>query len=466
MKQNQQNRKADDGRENSVPDQSGTLVPADCVLCAAGESNRMGLWKPLLPWKKGVVIDAAVASALRASCRVILVTGSRGEELEARFRGTPGVLTVRNPDWQKGLVSSIVTGARYAQSPLFFVAHADMPLVPPEAYRSLRDGASQNRSGAERSRRPRAWRFMFQGKPGHPVLFERSALPLIEQIGQGESLKGVFDLCELQSRETEEPGVLIDFDDTEAYVQSLLSWGGMDFYEELGETAALHAKATLTEGPDPVVEIITGPKGAGKTSTLRLRVYKALVGRQPVCAVYQRQTGRNADGISLGFELEGLSWVRGPSADYFKRLLCVQAADPLLETYREKGFAPSESLGPFLFDPSVFLAALDLVRRFLTVKAEQGRMFFIDELGKLELERSRGLLPLVEPIVQAIQEDRRRGLGSHLVCSARQDTLPLLETLFSRWGLPFTLTTLTPRGSPLPPLSSPRTAGRFGVNGR
>jgi hypothetical protein len=239
---------------------------------------------------------------------------------------------------------------------------------------------------------------------------------------------------------TEESGVLIDFDDTETYLRSLLAWGGRASSSKLLKPEKLHGRIRSTEVPDAAVEIITGPKGAGKTSTLRLRVYGALVDRQPLCAVYQRQTGRNADGISRGFELEALSWIRGPAADYFKRLLCVQTSDPLLGTYREAGFVPSETLGPFLFDTSVFQSALDLVCRFLGVTAERGRLFFLDELGKLELERSRGLLPLVEPIVQAILEDRRRGLGSRLVCSARLDTLPLLETLFSRWGLPFIVT--------------------------
>jgi molybdenum cofactor cytidylyltransferase len=458
MKQNQKNHKTDD--------EGGTPGPSDCILCAAGGSNRMGLWKPLLPWKDGVVIDAAVAAALGANCRVILVTGYRGEELEARFRGTPGVFTVRNPDWQRGMVSSILAGARYVERESFFVSHADMPLIPPGVYRSLRERADQDRRRAEGPGRPGAWRFIFQGKPGHPVLFERSALPLIEQIGQGESLKAVFDLCELRTQETDEPGVLIDFDDTEAYLRSLLVWGGKNNTPGMGEKEFFAGPAEPTEAPEPVVEIITGPQGAGKTTALRLRLYGALVDRQPLCGVYQRQTGRNADGISRGFELEALSYSSGTSVDYVRRLLCVQATDPLLKRYRETGFAPSEALGPFLFDPSAFQSALDLVHRFLTVKAERGRVFYIDELGKLELERSGGLRPLLEVMVRSIQEDNRRGLGSRLVCSARQDTLPLLRTLLAHWGLPFAVTTLTPRETPLPRLSNPRTAGRSGETGR
>ncbi len=492
MKQNQKNHKA--GGETTP------VGPIDCILCAAGESSRMGLWKPLLPWKNGAVIDAAVSAALKAACRVILVTGYRGEELEDRFRGRPGVVTVRNPHWQRGMVSSILTGARYSQGELFFVSHADMPLIPPEVYQTLRDWADQDRHRAEPSGYPRAWRCTFQGKPGHPVLFERSIFPLIEQIGQGESLKALFDLCELRSRETEEPGVLMDLDDTPDYLRSLLLEGGRTPPSEIAKTEvsqgqtrlpgalvpelkgsdrpelpnglAVSARAEPWDGskgenePEGVVEIITGPKGSGKTSALRLRVYGTLVDRQPLCAVYQRQTGRNADGIGRAFELEALSWVGGTSADYVKRLLCVQATDPLVETYRENGFSPTEPLGPFLFDTSVFQTALDVVRRFLREPVGRSRVFFLDELGKLELERSRGLFPLVELIVQAIQADRRRGLNSRLVCAARLDTLDLLEALFSRWGLPFSLTTLTPRGNPLPPRSSPRTAGRSGENGR
>ncbi|WP_156789616.1 hypothetical protein [Gracilinema caldarium] len=44
------------------------------------------------PW----LVDAAVFSALNAGCRVLLVTGFRGDELEFRYTQWPGVLVVRN----------------------------------------------------------------------------------------------------------------------------------------------------------------------------------------------------------------------------------------------------------------------------------------------------------------------------------------------------------------------------------
>jgi len=97
---------------------------------------------------------------------------------------------------------------------------------------------------------------------------------------------------------------------------------------------------------------------------------------------------------------------------------------------------PSETLGPFLFDTSVFQSALDLVRRFLTVKAERGRMFFLDELGKLELERSRGLLPPCGTDHSSYAGGSTPGLGLPLGVLRSAGHAPPFGGPISRWGFP------------------------------
>jgi molybdenum cofactor cytidylyltransferase len=109
----------------------------DCIVPAAGRSERMGRWKPALPFRGSTLAETVVATALEACRRVILVTGYRGEELAAMFAGKPRVVVMDNPDWAFGMFSSIQRGAAQVQTGRFFVQLADMPFVGPAVYQAL-----------------------------------------------------------------------------------------------------------------------------------------------------------------------------------------------------------------------------------------------------------------------------------------------------------------------------------------
>jgi molybdenum cofactor cytidylyltransferase len=135
------------------------MVPVDCIVPAAGRSERMGLWKPLLPFRGGTIVGTVVAAALGTCSRVILVTGYRGDELAARFAAEPRVLVVENPGWELGMFSSIRRGAARVETTAFFISLADMPLIVPPVYRALLDAIRAD--------------FVFpvhDGTRGHPVL--------------------------------------------------------------------------------------------------------------------------------------------------------------------------------------------------------------------------------------------------------------------------------------------------------
>jgi molybdenum cofactor cytidylyltransferase len=135
------------------------VVPVDCVVPAAGRSERMGRWKPLLPFRGATIVDTVVAAALETCHRVILVTGYRGGELASHFADNPRVVAVDNPGWELGMFSSIRQGAARVATERFFISLADMPFVGPSVYRALLDV-------------PRA-DFVFPvhaGLRGHPVL--------------------------------------------------------------------------------------------------------------------------------------------------------------------------------------------------------------------------------------------------------------------------------------------------------
>jgi molybdenum cofactor cytidylyltransferase len=168
----------------------------DCVIAAAGASSRMGApdgraaLKPLLPFAGSTLVETAVAAALGAGCRVILVVGNRGAEVASLFeaeahraaREGGRILVVDNPRWEDGLLGSIQAAIR-AMAPAggvtprvavrrsFFLAHADMPFVGSAAYRALA-AASAAMAPAEGCAEPGPTAFIAShgGVRGHPVL--------------------------------------------------------------------------------------------------------------------------------------------------------------------------------------------------------------------------------------------------------------------------------------------------------
>jgi len=138
---------------------SAEMIVVDCIVPAAGRSERFGRWKPMVPFRDGTIVSGAVSAALAACRRVILVTGYRGDELAARFAAEPRVAVVHNPDWELGMFSSIRCGAARVETDRFFIMLADMPFVGPEVYRALLEAGSAD--------------YVFPvhgGMRGHPVL--------------------------------------------------------------------------------------------------------------------------------------------------------------------------------------------------------------------------------------------------------------------------------------------------------
>jgi molybdenum cofactor cytidylyltransferase len=135
------------------------VILVDCIVPAAGRSERLGRWKPLLPFRGGTLVGTVAAAALETCSRVILVTGYRGDELAARFATEPRVVVVENPGWELGMFSSIRQGAVRVETTAFFISLGDMPFVGAPVYRALLDASRAD--------------FVFpvrEGMRGHPVL--------------------------------------------------------------------------------------------------------------------------------------------------------------------------------------------------------------------------------------------------------------------------------------------------------
>ncbi|HYW82995.1 MAG TPA: NTP transferase domain-containing protein [Spirochaetia bacterium] len=131
----------------------------ECLVPGAGRSQRMGTWKPAIAFGESTIIQTVVSRSLQVCAGVVLVTGYRGAELALLFRDAPRVRLVENPDWPRGMFSSIRRGVEHVRAAKFFVMLGDMPWTPPEVYRALLQYAAADFVFP-----------VFDGRRGHPVL--------------------------------------------------------------------------------------------------------------------------------------------------------------------------------------------------------------------------------------------------------------------------------------------------------
>jgi molybdenum cofactor cytidylyltransferase len=152
------------------------METVSCIVPAAGRSSRMGLWKPLLPFRGSTIIQTVLTAALSVCERLIVVTGYREAELKAVLHGAQRVTLTANPGWEMGMFSSIQRGVSCVDTDRFFIVLADKPFIRPEVYVSLLHAESAD-----------AIFPVFDGKRGHPVLLSNAVR---EAVLAGDPMTG------------------------------------------------------------------------------------------------------------------------------------------------------------------------------------------------------------------------------------------------------------------------------------
>jgi molybdenum cofactor cytidylyltransferase len=180
---------------------------ADCLVPAAGRSERMGAWKPILPFGDSTILGTVVETALRACPRVILVTGHRAAELASLFRAEPRVTVTENADWELGMFSSVRCGAALVGTDRFFVTLGDMPWIAPSVYDRLLKTTAVDAVFPE-----------YNGRRGHPVLFNRRVIPAILAADPGSgSMREIAARFTVEELPWEDDSILRDIDTMEDY---------------------------------------------------------------------------------------------------------------------------------------------------------------------------------------------------------------------------------------------------------
>ncbi len=123
--------------------QSSSDGPLNGLVLAAGQSRRMGEFKPLLPLRGRTVIENTVDCLLDAGAEtVVVVLGHRAEEVEACLRRRYDDGRVRFAYNRRYAETDMLASVREGLAVLppcraFFLLPGDMPLVSAETGRAL-----------------------------------------------------------------------------------------------------------------------------------------------------------------------------------------------------------------------------------------------------------------------------------------------------------------------------------------
>ena len=194
------------------------------VLLAAGQSRRMGAFKPLLPFGKTTVINSCLNYLTDGGAEtVVIVLGHRAADVRSHVSSGQVRFAV-NPDLSSEMAASIAAGIRALPETarVVLIALVDHPAIPATVVSSLL---------TEWSKGYRLVKPTWQGRGGHPVLVDLSLRNELLTLDSQMGLKGLFEKYQDEVRriEVDSPWIAHDIDTWDDY--------GRLYCEVFGETA-------------------------------------------------------------------------------------------------------------------------------------------------------------------------------------------------------------------------------------
>jgi len=186
------------------------------LILAAGESSRMGQDKALLTYHGRTFLEVILGALRDAGLpRIAVVLGHRAAEIQDAT-DLKDIIVVINHQYRRGQTSSLQAGIKGLENPeleAIVLCLVDHPAISAEVVRSLIENF--------RTTEPAAVIPTYQDRHGHPVLIGRALFDELKQLGENEGANTVMRKYRNATHfvEVNDPGILLDVDDPEAYRQ-------------------------------------------------------------------------------------------------------------------------------------------------------------------------------------------------------------------------------------------------------
>lgn len=188
------------------------------LLLAAGNSNRMGQPKQLLPWGAKTLIEHQIQIRLQTGQTVIVVLGGNADKIQPVIEKLP-VKVVINTEWAKGMGNSLAFGVEklskeFAILDGVLISLIDQPLITTAHFEKMLSSFKTGTRQIIVSQAASGWR-------GAPVLFDHFYFEELRKLKGQEGAKVVIQKYNDSVITVECGNLLEDIDNPEAYQQLL-----------------------------------------------------------------------------------------------------------------------------------------------------------------------------------------------------------------------------------------------------
>ena len=168
----------------------------DGIILAGGKSTRMNTNKMLLQINGHPLLWYTINRMKPFVNRIVVVTGRYDKEIRDALKDED-VLFVYNPDYEKGMFSSVLTGVRSINDD-FILIPGDCPFVKEDTYRHILNGKGDIRVVS------------YKGKDGHPIYISKRYIPELLNCGLDYNLKLFRDSKNYEIIDVEDENILLN----------------------------------------------------------------------------------------------------------------------------------------------------------------------------------------------------------------------------------------------------------------
>ncbi|NER18758.1 nucleotidyltransferase family protein [Spongiivirga citrea] len=139
------------------------------ITLTAGLSSRMQRCKLNLPFAKHTIIQEVIQQLSDADvAEIIVVTGHYQSEIKELVQENAKIRLVHNPDYQKGMTTSIQCGvkATAGNTKGYMICLSDMPFIKTKSYNKILEEFNKNYN-----HQPLIVRPFYNEQPGNPTVF-------------------------------------------------------------------------------------------------------------------------------------------------------------------------------------------------------------------------------------------------------------------------------------------------------
>jgi molybdenum cofactor cytidylyltransferase len=157
------------------------------IVLAAGRSQRMGHFKPLLPFGESTVVDHCVDNLRRGGVEtIVVVLGHKASDLKHHLQNA-SVTFAHNPDPDSEMSASIAYGVQQipTHARAILITPVDHPAVSPYVVAILVDAWKEGACLVVPT---------FEGRGGHPVLVDSKFRDELLNLNPKRGLRGLFEL--------------------------------------------------------------------------------------------------------------------------------------------------------------------------------------------------------------------------------------------------------------------------------